>query len=70
MVWPRRGSRLEDESVPTGRQFYRQEVREEIRRRHAAGESLPELSRLTGIPYATLKAFCGHAGESVATFAR
>jgi hypothetical protein len=30
VVWPRRGSRLEDEQVPTERQFYSEELKAEI----------------------------------------
>jgi hypothetical protein len=48
-----RASRLED--VPLGRQCYADDVREEIRRRHAAGETLPEVALKTGIPYGKVK---------------
>ena len=55
VCWPPKGSRLEDERVPLERQFYPADVREEIRRRHAAGETLPELSQRTGIRFSTVK---------------
>jgi hypothetical protein len=42
VCWPRKGSRLED--VPLGRQCFSREVRAEIRARHAAGETIPELA--------------------------
>jgi len=35
VVWPPKGSRLEDGRVPLGRQQYPRELREETRRRHA-----------------------------------
>jgi hypothetical protein len=50
VVWPRRGSRLEDDDVPRGKQFYRDELRVEIRKRHAAGETIPALALATGVP--------------------
>jgi hypothetical protein len=56
VCWPRKGSRLED--VPLGRTYYSEDVREEIRRRHAAGESLPELALKTEINFGTLKSWC------------
>ena len=64
VVWP--DGRLADENVPVGRQYYPEEIREEIRGRHAAGESLPALERQTGISLGTLKAFCAHGENSVA----
>jgi hypothetical protein len=60
VVWPRRGSRLEDESVPTERQFYSEELKAQIRARHAASETIPALAQSTGIPFATVKFLCGH----------
>jgi hypothetical protein len=60
VVWPRKGSRLED--VPLERQYYAEEVREEIRARHAAGETIPELARKTGIPLGQVKSVCSAAG--------
>jgi hypothetical protein len=60
VCWPRKGSRLED--VPLGKQFYSDDVREEIRARHAAGESVPELALKTGIPYGQVKFICSGAG--------
>jgi hypothetical protein len=55
VCWPRKGSRLEDEQVPLGKQLYSNDVHEEIRRRHAAGESIPELAFKTGIPFGQVK---------------
>jgi hypothetical protein len=63
VVWPRRGSRLEDEHVPRGKQFYSDELRVEIRQRHAAGETIPALARATGLPYATVKFWVSSAGR-------
>ncbi len=63
VVWPRRGSRLEDESVPTGRQFYSEEFKAEIRERHAAGETLPDLARKTGVSFATVKSIAAREAE-------
>jgi hypothetical protein len=40
VVWPPRGSRLEDEAVPLGRQGYPEDVKVEVQRRRAAGETL------------------------------
>ena len=63
VVWPRRGSRLEDESVPPERQFYSDELKAEIRGRHAAGETLPDLARTTGVSFGTVKSICGRDAE-------
>lgn len=54
VVWPQ-NERLSDDRIPIGRQFYSEDVREEIRRRHAAGETLRQLSRRTGIRLGTVK---------------
>jgi hypothetical protein len=62
VVWPRKGSRLED--VPLERQFYSDDVREEIRARHAVGESIPELALKTGIPFGQVKFLCSTEGAS------
>jgi hypothetical protein len=64
VVWPRRGSRLEDEHVPQGTQFYSNELRAEIRKRHAAGETIPALAQATGVPYATVKFWLSAAGRA------
>ena len=58
VVWSPKKSRLEDEAVPLGRQFYAEDVKAEIRRRHAAGETLPTLAASTGIPFGTCHAWC------------
>ncbi len=63
VVWPRRGSRLEDGSVPTERQFYSEEFKAEIRERHAAGETLPDLARKTGVSFATVKSIAAREAE-------
>jgi hypothetical protein len=60
VVWPRKGSRLDD--VPLERQFYSEDVREEIRARHAAGESIPELALKTGVPFGQVKFICSSEG--------
>jgi hypothetical protein len=60
VVWPRKGSRLED--VPLGRQYYSEDVCAEIRARHAAGESVPELALKTSIPFAQVKYICSGEG--------
>jgi hypothetical protein len=61
VVWPPKGSRLEDEAVPLGRQAYREDVKAEVRRRHAAGETLPALAASTGIPFGTCHAWCSES---------
>jgi hypothetical protein len=43
VCWPPNGSRLE--SVPTERRYYSEELKAEIRERHAAGETLTDLAR-------------------------
>jgi hypothetical protein len=53
VCWPPKGSRLED--VPLGKKFYSDDVRGEIRARHAAGESVPALALKTGIPFGQVK---------------
>jgi hypothetical protein len=58
VVWPE-NDRLRDEQVPRERRFYSEELKAEIRRRHAAGESIPRLAGLTGIPFGQVKALCG-----------
>jgi hypothetical protein len=60
VCWPPRGSRLEH--APTERQFYADDLREEIRARHAAGESVPELALKTGIPFGQVKFICSTEG--------
>jgi hypothetical protein len=62
VVWPRKDSRLEDEQVPPRKQFYSDELREEIRVRHAAGESIPQLALKTGVPFGQVKVICSSAG--------
>jgi transposase-like protein len=62
VVWPPRGSRLADESVPCGRRHYSDELRAEIRRRRAAGATVPELSRSTGIPHSSIRVLIGQLG--------
>lgn len=63
VVWPPKNSRLVDENVPRERQLYSDGLREEIRARHAAGESIPELAQKTGIPFGQVKFMCGSHGE-------
>lgn len=53
VVWPPKGSRLED--VPLGRRDYPTELRKEMRRRHDAGETIAELEARTGIAHGTIK---------------
>jgi hypothetical protein len=48
VVWPRKGSRLED--VPLGKQFYSDDFREEIRARPAADETLRDWPRRQASP--------------------
>jgi hypothetical protein len=40
---------------PRERQFYCEDVNAEIRRRHAGGETIPQLAELTGIPLGQVK---------------
>lgn len=61
VCWPPKGSRLE--SVPAERQYYSEELKAEIRERHAAGETLPDLALKTGLSYGTVKAFVAFASE-------
>jgi hypothetical protein len=60
VCWPPRGSRLE--SVPTERRYYSEDLKAEIRERHAAGESIPELALKTGIPFGQVKSVCSSEG--------
>jgi hypothetical protein len=53
-------SSLEDEHVPWERRFYSDELRQEIRRRHTAGETVPQLAQKTGIPFGMVKFMCGN----------
>jgi len=69
VVWPRH-ERLTDENVPRERQFYSAELREEIRRRHGKGETLPELAQKTGISYASLKGLLNYDKARVAKLAK
>jgi hypothetical protein len=61
VCWPPNGSRLE--SVPTERRYYSEELKAEIRERHAAGETLPDLARRTALSYGTVKSFVAFASE-------
>jgi hypothetical protein len=61
VCWPPKDSRLE--GVPAERRYYSEELKAEIRERHAAGETLPDLARKTGLSYGTLKAFVAFAAE-------
>jgi hypothetical protein len=63
VLWPRRDSRLDDENIPRGKQVYSDELRAEIRKRHAAGETIPALAQATGLPYATVKFWVSSAGR-------
>ena len=56
--------------MPRERQFYSEDVREEIRRRHAAGETLPELSRRTGIRFGTVKSMIQEPQRAAAKLAK
>lgn len=38
-------------------------MKAELRERHAAGETLPALSREMGIPFGTVKALVGYTNE-------
>src|SRR6266508_4816549 len=69
VVWPRH-ERLTDENVPRERQFYSAELREEIRRRHGKGETLPELAQKTGISYASLKGMLNYDKARVTKLAK
>jgi hypothetical protein len=62
VVWPPKG-RLEDEHCPTERQFYSEGLKAEIRDRYAAGETLPELARKTGMSFGSVKSICGREAE-------
>jgi hypothetical protein len=62
VVWPPKG-RLEDEHCPTERRFYSEELKAEIRERHAAGETLPDLARKTGVSFGAVKSICGREAE-------
>jgi hypothetical protein len=61
VVWPRKGSRLED--VPLERQYHAEDVRQEIRARHKAGESIPELALKTGVPLRSSQVHLQHGGS-------
>jgi hypothetical protein len=54
---------LADEQVPCERRFWPDELRAEIRRRYAAGETMPALAENTGLPYATVKMWLSKAGR-------
>ena len=43
---------------------YRPEVREDARRLHAGGLSMPEVARRLGVPYATAKSWIWPASEA------
>jgi DNA-binding NarL/FixJ family response regulator len=62
VCWPE-SDRLADEDVPLERRFYSETLKEEIRRRHEAGETIPELAQRTGLPFATVKWLCGGNGR-------
>ncbi len=62
VCWPR-SERLADKDVPLRKQVYSEELKTEIRRRHAAGETLPDLAVKTGLPYPTVKMFCSPSVE-------
>jgi hypothetical protein len=61
VCWPPKGSRLE--SVPAERRYYSEKLKTEIRERHAAGETLPDLARKTGLSYGTVKSFVAYVSE-------
>src|SRR5215217_6476905 len=61
VCWPPTGSRLE--SVPAERQYYSEELKAEIRERHAAGETLPDLANKLGLPFGTVKAIVAYVSE-------
>jgi hypothetical protein len=63
VVWPPKGSRLADEQLPRGRQFWSPALKAEIRRRHANGETLPALAASTGLPRGTVKFWLSRAGR-------
>jgi hypothetical protein len=63
VVWPPKGSRLEDEHVPLGREYYPEDVKAEVRRRHAAGETLLAIAASTGIPFGTCDAWCSASAQ-------
>ena len=58
VVWPPKRSRLDDEHMPRERRVYPEELKAELRARHAAGETMPMLAQSTGIPWATIKMWC------------
>jgi hypothetical protein len=49
--------------VPLGRRDYPNEIREEMRRRHTAGETVHELEARTGIAFCTIKSWLSGAGR-------
>jgi DNA-directed RNA polymerase specialized sigma24 family protein len=63
VVWPPAGSRLADDQVSTRRQTYPPELKAEIRRRHAQGETTAALAASTGVPSGTVKGWLRHAGR-------
>jgi hypothetical protein len=63
VVWPPKGSRLADDQVPRERKFYPPELKAEIRRRHAEGETIPGLAAATGLPYGTVKCWLSREGR-------
>jgi hypothetical protein len=57
VVWPPRGSRLEDEQVPLGRQFYSETVKGEALALYDSGLGAVAISRRLGVPYGTVKSW-------------
>jgi hypothetical protein len=60
------GGKLSLDLPLAGKRAYSDDVREEGRRRHAEGETIPELAHKTSIPYAEVKFICSAAGTEQA----
>lgn len=56
----------------TRQRFYPEELKAEIRARHAAGETIPDLARKTGLSFTSVKSICGRelARREAATLAQ
>jgi hypothetical protein len=65
VVWPPNGSSLADDQLPSDRPVWPPELKAEIRRRYAAGESMPQLAASTGLPLGTVKGWLSAKGREV-----
>jgi hypothetical protein len=72
VVWPPKGSRLEDETIPTKRLLYDDNVRAEALALYDSGVGAVEISRRLGLPYGTVKSWvqpgCRRAQKAVGDY--